>query len=317
MSSTPTVSIVIRSFNEERHIGRLLAGILRQSLSDPEILVVDSGSSDATLAIASRFPVQIVHVDPREFSFGRSLNRGFERASGDFIVLASAHVYPLYRDWLERVIAPFSDPKIAVVYGKQRGNEDTKYSERRIFEQWFPNTSKSPQDHPFCNNANAAIRREVWEEHPYDEEITGLEDLAFARAVMEQGHGIAYAAEAEVVHVHDEDAAQIYRRYMREAIALKRIFPHERFTTGDFLRLVVANTWNDWKAAQREGVLARHALEILRFRVLQLWGTRCGFAKHGPVTSQLKEKFYYPRRDAGEPGSPPSADEGRIIRYSA
>ena len=104
------VSIVIRCYNEERHIGRLLSGIMQQTLSDVEIVVVDSGSTDATLTIAARYPVRVVSMTPEEFSFGRSLNRGIEAASGDHIVICSAHVYPTYRDWLERLLAPFADP---------------------------------------------------------------------------------------------------------------------------------------------------------------------------------------------------------------
>ena len=44
-------SIVIRAYNEEKHIGRLLEGIKQQTLKDVEIILVDSGSTDRTLAI--------------------------------------------------------------------------------------------------------------------------------------------------------------------------------------------------------------------------------------------------------------------------
>jgi glycosyltransferase involved in cell wall biosynthesis len=54
------VSIVIRSYNEEEHIERLLSGITRQSIKDLEIIIVDSRSTDATLSIASRYPERIL-----------------------------------------------------------------------------------------------------------------------------------------------------------------------------------------------------------------------------------------------------------------
>ena len=132
---SPLVSVIIRCCNEEKHIGRLLSGILEQSLREVEIVVVDSGSSDATLAIASRFPVQIRHIAREEFSFGRSLNIGCQAARGEFLVIASAHVYPVYRDWLAKMIAPFGDPQIGLVYGQQRGDERTQYAEHQIFEK--------------------------------------------------------------------------------------------------------------------------------------------------------------------------------------
>lgn len=127
-----------------------------------EIILVDSGSTDATAAIASRYPVQLLHVEPDEFTFGHSLNLGISQAKTEFIVIASAHVYPVYSDWLERLLIPFTDPTVDLTYGKQRGNSNTKFSERQIFARWYPENSDLHQTHPFCNNANAAIRRQLW-----------------------------------------------------------------------------------------------------------------------------------------------------------
>ena len=45
-------SIVIRAYNEEKHIGRLLEGIRQQTLKDVEIILVNSGSTDQTVSIA-------------------------------------------------------------------------------------------------------------------------------------------------------------------------------------------------------------------------------------------------------------------------
>ena len=126
-------SIIIRCYNEEKHIGRLLQGIQQQNLKDVDIVMVDSGSTDRTLQIASRYPVRVVHIRPGEFTFGYSLNRGIAEAMHEFVVLASAHVYPVYPDWLEQLLRSFENPKIALTYGKQRGNQRTHFSEHQIF----------------------------------------------------------------------------------------------------------------------------------------------------------------------------------------
>jgi glycosyltransferase involved in cell wall biosynthesis len=302
----PRCSVVIRAYNEEQHIGRLLTGIARQTLQDVEIILVDSGSTDTTTTIAARHLADnersgehrgaILHIQPDEFTFGRSLNRGIEGASGEIIVIASAHVYPVYPDWLERLLVPFCDPKVALAYGKQRGDENTKFSEQQVFAHWFPDGSQPRQAHPFCNNANAAIRRELWEQRPYDESLTGLEDLEWARWAMDQGHALSYVAEAEVIHVHDEAPKGVYNRYRREAMAFKRIFPEERFGMVNFLRLFGTNAANDlWRAA-RQRLLWANLWDILWFRWMQFWGTYQGYRHSGPVTWQLRRTFYYPRR---------------------
>lgn len=295
MTKDPAVSIVIRSYNEEQHIGRLLTGIMQQSLGqDIEIVIVDSGSTDATLSIALRFPVKIVAIPPDEFSFGRALNRGCTAASGRVIVIASAHVYPVYSDWLHHLMKPFTDERVALVYGKQRGNNATLYSEHQIFSAWFGENSVSNQGHPFCNNANAAIRRSLWEKYPYDENLTGLEDLDWATRMMKLGYQICYSAEAEVHHIHNETWGRIYQRYRREAMALKVINPSEHFGFVDFCTLLGRNVLSDCHHSLQERVLAANLKKIFLFRLMQFWGTYRGFRQVGAVTRDMKQKFYYP-----------------------
>lgn len=290
----PTCSVIIRAYNEERHLPRLLTGILQQTVQDLEVLLVDSGSTDATLAVASRFPVRILSISPEEFSFGRALNLACAEATGEFLVAASAHVHPVYPDWLEQLLLPFAEPQVALSYGKQRGSPDSKFSERQLFRTLYPDQSIAKQATPFCNNANAGIRRSLWEERQYNEELPGLEDLEWATWAMSQGYYVVYQAEAEVIHVHDETPGQVFNRYRREAIALKRIRPSEHFGLKDFTRLFTSNVVSDLRHAVRDRVLSRSLSGMLAFRFMQFWGTYRGFALSGPVTSGLKQTFYYP-----------------------
>jgi rhamnosyltransferase len=290
-----TVSIVIRACNEEKHIARLLEGIGQQSLKDREIILVDSGSTDRTLEIASRYPVKVVQIQPEEFTFGYSLNRGISQSKGELIAIASAHVYPVYPDWLESLLAPFADAQVALTYGKQRGNALNKFSEQQIFHHWFPDHSLPHQPNPFCNNANAAIRRSLWESQHYDETLPGLEDLEWAHRIMAQGYAISYVAEAEVVHVHDETPSGIFNRYRREAMAFKRLFPHESYHWYDLLNNLSTNIASDLWHAARQGKLGKHLGEIFWFRWMQFWGTYRGYRQSGPLTWQLRQTFYYPR----------------------
>ena len=289
-------SVVIRCYNEEQHIGRILSGIMQQTVRNVEIIVVDSGSTDATLSIASRYRVKVLSIRPEAFSFGRSLNIGCKASNDEFIVIASGHVYPVYKDWLERLLAPFSDPQVALVYGKQRGNESTQYAEHRVFEQWFPEESDFDQRHPFCNNANAAIRRKVWTEIPYDEDLTGLEDLDWARTVMTQGYSVAYVADAEIIHVHEESPSQTFNRYRREAIALKRIYPEQHMRFHEFVKLYCSSLTSDLVNAIRDGQLWGNISSIASFRLMQYWGAYQGFKQQGAVSLELKQRFYYPGR---------------------
>ena len=311
----PRISIVIRCYNEEKHIGKLLTGILAQSIREAEIILVDSGSTDATLSIAGQFPVKIVQIEPQQFTFGRSLNLGCQAAGGELIVIASAHVYPVYADWLQALVAPFSDPQVALTYGKQRGDQNTQFSEGQIFIHWFPEHAQEFQAYPFCNNANAAIRRSLWEKFPYDESLSGLEDLDWARQVTAAGYKIAYVPEAEIIHMHDETRRGTLNRYRREAMAFKAIYPHERFHFVDFLYLSSTNILHDLWRAYRQKVFSRNFTGIFGFRLAQFWGTYQGYRHSAPLNWQLRQTFYYPR-GIGTP-APKQSREAELVRYGS
>ncbi|MFM8319289.1 MAG: glycosyltransferase family 2 protein, partial [Chloroflexota bacterium] len=122
----------------------------------------------------------------------------------------------------------------------------------------------------------------------------GLEDLAWAHDLQQAGWAIAYVAEAEVVHVHNETPRGVYNRYRREAMAFKRIYPKERFSLPDFLRLSSGNIASDLVHAARQGALGGSLKSIFWFRLAQFWGTYQGYLRSGPLTEQLRQTFYYP-----------------------
>lgn len=294
IKENPRCSIVIRAFNEERHIGKLLTGIKNQTIQNCEVILVDSGSTDSTVEIASDFDARIVSIDPEEFTFGRSLNKGVAVAAGEFVVIISAHCYPVYPDWLEQLLKPFEDPQIAVCYGKQRGFETNHYSEQQFFRSYFPDISQLNQGQPYTHNANGAIRKSLWEQHPYDEQLTGLEDLAWSSWAKEQGYSIAYVAEAEIIHIHEETIKQVHNRYQREAIAMKQILPSSQFSIRNMISMIISKMVEDISQARRDRVLSKEILNIIRFRVVQYLGTWQGYRYSGNIDHQLHKQFYYP-----------------------
>ena len=288
-------SIIIRAFNEEKYIEKLLLGIFSQKVTfEYEVILVDSGSTDKTLEIASNFDVKIISIASEDFSFGRSLNKGIENTEGEFCVFISAHCHPRDGHWLEKLLQPFSDETIALVYGKQRGNHITKFPEQQIFIKWFPDESTGRQKTIFCNNANAAIRRSIWEANKFNETLTGLEDLDWAKNVIPQGYCLYYAHNAPIVHVHDETYNQTFQRYKREAIAMKKIYSHESFSLFDFFKLYTLNILSDYLHAATQKVLFQNIMVIPVMRFAQLWGTYKGYKYDKVLTRELRNKFYYP-----------------------
>lgn len=292
------VSVVLRTYNEQKHLNELLDGIRQQQSDglDIETVIVDSGSTDDTLKIASKYPVRVVPIKKEEFSFGRSLNLGCTAATGDALVFVSGHCIPTSPDWIAQLVAPLGKDNIAYTYGGQVGNDSSHFSERQIFAKYFPpGQDKIPQDGFYCNNANAALLKRVWNDHRFDEELTGLEDMHLAKRLVAQGYKVAYVADAAVYHLHDETWAQVRRRFEREAIALQHIMPEVHITLGDITRYFLSAVLLDMGAALQQKVLRRYFSDILVYRFKQFSGSYHGNHMHRELSRKRREAYFFPR----------------------
>lgn len=290
------ISVVIRTRNEAAHLGELLQGIASQ-ITDGlahEVVLVDSGSTDATLEIALRHGCRILHIDRAAFSFGRSLNLGCEAARGDILVIISGHCVPTGPRWMQLLCQPILEGKADYTYGRQLGGENSRFSEQRIFAKYYPMPSSIPQEGFFCSNANAALLRRRWAACRFDEELTGLEDMALAQRLLNEGGRLAYVGEAAVFHHHSETWPQVRRRFEREAIALQKIMPQIHVNWLDVLRYFLTSVWLDWAATWRAGRWRTKAFEIVRYRWNQYLGAYNGNHEHRKLSHREKEKYFYP-----------------------
>lgn len=294
----PKASIVIRTFNEEKHLRNLLRAITQQDFKDYEIIVVDSGSTDRTLQIAEEFGVKLIKIESRDFTFGYSLNIGCEAGVGDFLVFVSAHIVPINNQWLSNLLAPFSDKNIAMVYGRQIGTKESKFSEQMDFNRLFTLSSvNSNLPLSYANNANSAIRKNLWEKRHFDEYLFGLEDIEWARNLTQQGFIIHYEPSAAIYHIHEEKWSQVFNRYRREAIAAVRIGldepPQVKLGAMSFFMNTVHDIFNSFPV-----VSVKRLEEILRFRYYQWKGSRIGWSQGKSIDfATAKESIFFPNQN--------------------
>jgi threonine dehydrogenase-like Zn-dependent dehydrogenase len=224
----PQVSLIIRTLNEAEHLGDLLNSIRSQTYKNFEIVLVDSGSFDGTLEIAEKHCDKILKIKQDEFTFGFALNFGIKHATGELIGIISAHTIPLHDNWLKFLVNGFcengKDEKVAMTYGKQLGTEMSNFSEKNDFGRFFGDT-KTIQRSPnyFCNNANSMIRKDLWEQHPFDEALPFMEDTEWSKYWMDRGYVIVYDPGAAIYHIHKETPKHIKRRFWCEAVAARSI----------------------------------------------------------------------------------------------
>ena len=238
---------------------------------------------------------RITHISKSEFTFGRSLNQGCAFARGEILVLLSGHCIPVGRNWLIDLIEPLRNNQAVYTYGRQLGRQNvTKFSEHQLFAKYFPPENKIPQKGFFCNNANSALLRSTWSENPFDESITGLEDMALAKRLVSRGGLISYVGTAAVEHLHEESWRKVRIRFEREAIALRGIMPDIHLDFGDFLRYTLSGILIDFGQALALGCFHREFASIIAFRTCQYWGAWRGNAATREVSRALKEQYFYP-----------------------
>lgn len=213
-TSAKVVSIVIRVKDAAWDLDRCLSGLARQMRprgTEMEIVIVDNDSQDGSRAVAERFGAVVVPISQAEFSWGRALNRGIARARGDIVLLLSSDVTPADDHWLERMIEPFVEPDVAIVYGRQLPYPNAPVDERVRLKRTFGeqpivwDERHAVQDTGrglVASNACAAIRRTLWKDHPYDEQTSGGEEGPFTRQVLQRGFRCLYWPSARVCHSH-------------------------------------------------------------------------------------------------------------------
>jgi glycosyltransferase involved in cell wall biosynthesis len=204
----PTIGVVVRTLNEAELIGTCLETLAAQRGGfDLDVLVVDSGSSDDTIAIARAHGARILEIDSTDFDYSKSLNIGFENVRGDVLVSLSAHAIPTDEHWLEVMVAALADERVAGVSARQVPWPGAPWQEVHRLGHQFPEDRRAyaaGDEEIVFSNAASAIRRSVWREEPFA--LPASEDLEWAQRVVRAGWAVVYEPAATVLHSHHESA---------------------------------------------------------------------------------------------------------------
>jgi glycosyltransferase involved in cell wall biosynthesis len=198
--SNPKVSIIIRTKNEERWISLCLRSVFDQNYKNFEVILVDNNSTDRTVEIAKQFKIKIVNIDL--FKPGKAINDGIRNSSGEIIACLSGHCIPVNNTWLENLIIDLSDPNVAGVYGRQQPLSFSSDFDKRDLLNLFGLDKKIQVKDSFFHNANSAIRREIWEKFPFNEDVTNIEDRVWGDEIIKSDLKIIYEPLASVYHWH-------------------------------------------------------------------------------------------------------------------
>ncbi len=231
-----SASVLIPTWQGAEFLERVLDRLAAQEPGVPwELFVIDSGSTDGTLAILERrragfpVPLRVRGIDPVEFDHGDTRNQLAAWSSGDLLVFLTQDAIPARADWLATLVAAFADPKLGAATCRNVPRPDAApatvllcrddpgyATEGRRVRLPPPDeyAGMDPHERRLLYNFNdvaSAIRRELWRRHPFPRTQFG-EDVLMARALLEAGYEVAYLADAAVEHSHDFGPEETYRR---------------------------------------------------------------------------------------------------------
>jgi rhamnosyltransferase len=239
------VSIIILVKNGDAYLEEVLKKVFAQEIEEKfEVIAIDSGSTDNSKTILSKFPVQLTEIPSMSFNHGETRNLGASLSQGAYLVYLTQDAIPGNEKWLESLIQPFKeDPLVAGAFSGHRPRTDcplmekrqilhtvlTSGSEKRVNTAvGNPEYERNPYPFIWFSNTSSCIRKEVWEKIPF-RKLEFAEDQDWAKRVLEAGYKTVYVPDSIVTHSHHYRSIKNFRRFFEHARAMKEIFGKEEF----------------------------------------------------------------------------------------
>lgn len=255
----PRVSVIIPTLDEADNLRKLLPALERQETDfEVEIIVIDSGSKDATLDVCREFGVRTKEIPPGTFDHGRTRQEAAGLASGEILVFTVGDALPSDDRWLANLVGPaLEDENVAGCYGMQVGPDAPEINPLeqgisleheialdvasgpharedpgtgRIFKKvadGFRFDELPPREQrrlaSFDNCTSCARRRILIEEVPFESARFG-EDFQWAAKVLERGYTVVFEPRAKVFHYHEQNFRYFFRRMWLDQKIIREVF---------------------------------------------------------------------------------------------
>lgn len=288
------VSVILPTLNAAGEIAALLAALIGQTQPPEEILVVDSGSTDGTAELARAHGARVMSVPRDQFDHGGTRDAALWQTAGEFVLFLTQDALPADERYIEHLLKPFADERVAAASGRQLPRPDARPYVRAVQHYRYPAQSRTwgPEVREalgirayHLSDVCSAYRRSAYEAvggfaHP----LPTNEDMLIAAAFLDAGYRLAYRADAAVVHSHNLTLRQEYRRnaligHFLQEYGERLGNPRE---TGEGLRMarqVLSQLLRSGHPLECPVFAADCAARLLGSRV----GRRAGTAGHGRI----------------------------------
>ena len=219
-----TVDVIIPAYHPGKEFATLIKRLEKQSVPIHRIIVMNTEESMwnkewEKLSDA----MEVHHLTKEEFDHGGTRARAAELSDSDVMVFMTQDAMPADRELLAELLKALDqEENVAAAYARQLPNAECSFVERYTRAFNYPDTSlvKTKADLDkygiktfFCSNVCAAYKKDIYEKQGgFVRRTIFNEDMIYAGGLIQAGYGIAYAAEARVIHSHNYNCMQQFHR---------------------------------------------------------------------------------------------------------
>ena len=292
---SPGISIIIPTQNGGKIFCECLDAIGKQGYGDPvQLIVVDSGSTDGTVACAEKAGALVQRIAPNDFHHARTRNQAIPLAVFDRVIFMVQDAVPCSDQWLAGMVHALKGSEVAAAFAAQIPHVNaTAYArfetesianarlDAPVIEEIYSRESFQtiPYDDAYrcigLDNVCAIYRKEALEKTPFPD-VDFAEDLAWAQKISILGHRISYLPHIQVRHSHNRSPDYGFRRQIVNSYWVARIMERVSedvsslslqdlaFITGSVRALVlrkIKEKWEGIEGFQSEDLFIDHLLK--------------------------------------------------------
>ena len=222
------ISLIITVLNEEKSIKEFLGSVIKQTRLPEELVIVDGGSTDATVSVISnfQFPPRLRSgraISNFKLKFirkrgNRSLGRNtaIKNSTGDIIAVSDAGCI-LDKSWLAKITSPFNDKNIDVVAGYYKGKAKNIFQKCLIPYVLVMPDRVDPENF-LPASRSVAFKKTIWEKvHGFPEEYSHNEDYIFAKKLKEIRARMVFEKDAIVYWIPRKNISEAFVMFFRFA----------------------------------------------------------------------------------------------------
>ena len=225
----PLFWVLVPTYNPGLQIwGQWVHALQTQNCKPLQVVVVDSGSTDGSLALSQQAGFTVFHTQAAHFNHGATRQWALDQALQaapkvpEYVVLLTQDALLADHNALQDLISAFQNPMVAAVYGRQLPKPDATWLEAHARTFNYPGVSRTVQWQDkerlgiktcFLSNSFAAYRLKALQQiGGFPSNLPLGEDTYSAAQLLKEGHHIAYQATASVYHSHNYNGLLDFQR---------------------------------------------------------------------------------------------------------